>query len=671
MGTFQNDLKRIWTRSTDWFSRSSEGYRCLILFVVSAFIFNTVELLIHRVTGSFVWLDSYVDYYGAITGSVLALMGTTATGYIFLIEYSRTSELRSSSPWMMMKEEMKAVFKGLVTISIFTIVINTAVAFQELEGLTEGYAIILISGLFTGLVGAFLVFDYDMVTADIRLKKSLRRFLRNIERDMNWGVEENEKRDGRTSEEQENDRRERDSKIEGTCKCFGEIENLFYEIIGLPKDEVMLEEYSGGRHIIPSDDKDGYRNEAKIKEEFVQLRRIRDILVALTTSKERDRDEDPDLEMKATVELSKGAENFRIELNRRLNDKSIEVKLTSYTFDRESRLNGCRFKDSTVRNCAFQGNVSMVGLNIERSVFSGDPEKDIMVKDASFVQLIQSHMSHLNFVKGSSEPGSGLMNSFDVSGCTILESRWNALVMERSKFMSSRIIGCKFRSTDFSQTMFDNTLLVDVEFDRCDLSSSRFDGCSLIGCKLRLSGLCDLKNCEVNGIKFNISESKGGIWVMEGCKMTGGNGSNYLNLGSTVATWQGNWIVGMPVYGKMNRSSVKNCKFSNVRFGRGDGSGSTDSLFENVSFINCEFDSEYRNTTFIGCIFVGGYPKDLDEVSFMDCKFSSKDAAIENAELKDCINGRSHAGSGFKAAYIRCVFGISGGCAGDGETDVS
>lgn len=138
----------------------------------------------HWMTGGYTWLESYVDYYGAIAGSILALMGTTATGYIFLIEYSRLSELRSSSPWMMMKTEMKSVFRWLVTISVLTIIVNTVVAFREVEGLAESCILLAISGLFVGLVGAFLIFDYDMVTADTRLERSLRRFLKNIQREL-------------------------------------------------------------------------------------------------------------------------------------------------------------------------------------------------------------------------------------------------------------------------------------------------------------------------------------------------------------------------------------------------------------------------------------------------------------------------------------------------------
>lgn len=171
----------IWAKGTDWFRKSSEGYRCILAFLCSASIFIIVELMLYNASGDYVWLDSYVDYYGAIAGSVLALMGTTTTGYIFLIEYSRLSELRSSSPWMTLKDEMKSVFRGLVAVSILSIVLNTTVAFRELSGIIESCFLLSISGLFVGLVGAFLVFDYDMVTADTRLEKSLGRFLAKID----------------------------------------------------------------------------------------------------------------------------------------------------------------------------------------------------------------------------------------------------------------------------------------------------------------------------------------------------------------------------------------------------------------------------------------------------------------------------------------------------------
>lgn len=276
MGRLCKTMNGLWERSTDWFRDSSEGCRCILAFILSALFFIFVEGLMHWMTGGYTWLESYVDYYGAIAGSILALMGTTATGYIFLIEYSRLSELRSSSPWMMMKTEMKSVFRWLVTISVLTIIVNTVVAFREVEGLAESCILLAISGLFVGLVGAFLIFDYDMVTADTRLERSLRRFLKNIQRELKI-----EKGDGIKSGCSEGvgkaKEREGSGSISDSCRLFGEIENLFYDVIGLPKDEVMLEEYNGGRHTIPPDDDEGYEDEAKLRKKFIRLRRVRDI----------------------------------------------------------------------------------------------------------------------------------------------------------------------------------------------------------------------------------------------------------------------------------------------------------------------------------------------------------------------------------------------------------
>lgn len=454
--------------------------------------------------------------------------------------------------------------------------------------------------------------------------------------------------------------------IEEFCKRFIEVENLFYEFMGLPKDEVMLEEYNGGRHMPPFDEDIGFGDEVDLREDFIKLRKVRDILVALTAS-EGWHVKGMSIDNGYMKDLQKLFDTFCKNLNKKLSGKTVEeVRLTNYKFGDGSKLDGCRFKNSTMNGCKFCGIMNMPRLSFEGSTFSGNLCDTIEIRDADSVQFIRSRVSRLTIQKGSSEPDSGIMRSFSASDCTIQESTWNALKMERSKIRNSWIIRCKFLAIDFSQTMFDKSRLVESIFDDCNLSTSRFYDCSLIDCELVLTSQCDMRDCELNGVSLNTSQAGGGVSGISGCKITGDKASAHLDFGEVVATWQGNWITYVPISGKLKKSSISDCKFSDVTF-TGGGSKAEDTFFDNTTFINCVFEACYSQTTFINCTFIGACPNNpekLDRVSFIGCRFSSKDAIINDAKIIDCTNvGRPNIDEAqcsdvsAKATYVRCTFG--------------